>query len=117
MSNDTVSWPFTEGEHSPDETVPADDLFDLLSDEYRRDALRCLLRLDGPISVDELVDRVTAERDDAGSVASEMRITTLFHHAHLPKMDDLDVIEYDPGRRKIEPTALLTEIEPVLRTY
>jgi hypothetical protein len=87
MSHDTASWPTTT--EISDDSVPADALFDVLAHEYRRHALEYLLDHDAAPR-HELIGHVASEVD-----GDEAHIATIFHHFHLPKMKDVEVIEYD----------------------
>lgn len=69
----------------------------LLAPERRRAVVHTLMEAPNAThSVEDVVDaiRETYElSDDAGSPAY---LRSSLHHTHLPKLDDADVVEYDP---------------------
>lgn len=80
------------------QTIPTDAALELLAHHRRREILRYLIENDSTaVSVDELVaelsgsDSRPGETDDGG----RDRLRTVLCHAHLPKLADHDVIEYD----------------------
>ncbi|MFC6906539.1 DUF7344 domain-containing protein [Halalkalicoccus tibetensis] len=94
-----------------------DDLFGLLSDHRRRSVLRYLATHSGsePVGIGTLVDRVSAEGASTGSADdADDRIRIQLHHNHLPKLEDHDVIEYDPARERVTSTRDLTPLLPYL---
>lgn len=73
---------------------PTDAAFAALSDPYRRAIVASLLRREAAVVddgelVDQLVDRVEGI-DDRNRAVTELR------HVHLPKLDAVGVLEYDP---------------------
>jgi hypothetical protein len=82
--------------HSPEGTEPLGETFDALANRWCRVTLQHLVECDGALVVDDLVSRLADELDDDG--ASETRLETSLHHAHLPKLDDANLIDYDPDR-------------------
>lgn len=75
----------------------------LLSDERRRTTLAILETERTPIDLPDLAKAVATREVDTGSSESERveRVTTALHHNHLPKMDQLGVIDYDPSTKRI----------------
>jgi hypothetical protein len=71
-----------------------------LADERRRQVLCVLKRESMPIDVRTLARQVTIQEacDDSKLVTKESitQTQTTLYHNHLPKMADLDLIEYDP---------------------
>ncbi|NEU57136.1 hypothetical protein [Halorussus sp. MSC15.2] len=47
---------------------------------------------------------VTADRRE--------RTATMLHHNHLPRLEDADVVEYDPAESRVELTDVATDLEP-----
>ena len=86
-------------------TKEAMTVFDVLGDPQRSEAVRVLQEHGTPIPLDRLARLV---EDDAppGSAADRAagdgrQSRTALHHAHLPKLDDAGVIEYDPDDRVV----------------
>lgn len=97
--------------------VTVDALFDVLSIERRRIVLGYLLRQDGPVEVEELIDHVVAESqstDDTQSDDVRLQVFLNLHHVHLPKMDDVGLADYDRDRETVELTDAARGAEPFL---
>ena len=92
---------------TPSDELSTDIALAVLADEYRRLAVEALSGRDGPIQIADLA-AVIAERVHGESVArSEREIATALHHAHLPKLADADLLDYDPESTTV--TAVRTE--------
>lgn len=86
-----------------DPLLSVDTVFELLQNERRRYLLYCLDQdADEVVSVDELtamiLDRERQLSDGAGASndSSERRVRSSLHHNHLPRLEDVGLIEYDP---------------------
>lgn len=75
----------------------------LLSAERRRLVLTILTEQTTPIELADLAAEIAAQKesDDATSEETLNRIQVTLHHTHLPKMDDLGVIDYDANSRRV----------------
>jgi len=80
------------------------DRHNLLRAERRRTALRILTSEAGVNDLQELAAAI-AERtagsnpDDPDTIE---RLTITLHHTHLPRMDDLGILDYDPESHRID---------------
>lgn len=83
----------------------ADDAFVALANYRRRYTLRYLLEGSEPVALDELATALAAAETDAdrGSVADDERHTMLvsLHHAHLPKLREASLVEYDDASETV----------------
>lgn len=68
-----------------------DELLRVLSGARRRVVLRALLTRGGETTLDDLAADLAESAD-----LSESRVRIDLHHNHLPKLQDVDVVEYDP---------------------
>ncbi|RBI63512.1 hypothetical protein DMJ13_02960 [halophilic archaeon] len=78
-----------------------DGLFDLFSDERRRNICLHVVKAEKTaFSLEELVDQVAERESKAGEGTEERRtrIRAELYHAHLPKMEDVGLVEYDGAR-------------------
>lgn len=88
-----------------------DDSFDLLSNHRRRYALHYLEQNDKEASLGELSEQIAAWENDITikevSYDERKRVYTSLQQVHLPRMDDMEVIEYDDreGTVEVSPTA------------
>jgi hypothetical protein len=80
------------------------DYHGLLASERRRTVLAILDERPGPIDLDELAEAVVTRGRDADTPGERERERTAveLHHAHLPKMDALGVVDYDPDANRVE---------------
>ncbi len=73
-----------------------DACLDLLADCRRRLVVRELRRESDGTTVDELVDRLHADRSVPGERSTDrVHLASQLHHTHLPKLADHGVVEYD----------------------
>jgi|GEM_PF-539049 len=79
-----------EGVSDPDAAL------DALADRRRRSVVERVARVDEPIELDDLADRVADSDDDRDDVAIDL------HHRHLPKLDDAGFLTYDAEDRRID---------------
>lgn len=80
-----------------------DEIYEVLSSKRRRDLLAHLTGSDGMTKRD-LVEIVTElEYGENYSSAERKRILVSLHQCHLPKLDDLDVVEYSDDDRTVRP--------------
>jgi len=87
-----------------------DRSFDLLGSACRRRVIYAL-RADGPATVEELADAVVA----AGVADERERIVASLTHAHLPKLDEFDVVEYAGPDAPVTLADGVELLEPFLR--
>ncbi|MDS0282772.1 hypothetical protein NDI86_11605 [Halomicroarcula sp. S3CR25-11] len=81
-------------------TITRSERHKLLSAERRRHVLDVFDAESLPIGLDALADGVgEREAADASDIATAVRVT--LHHQHLPLLDDLGLVEYDPVARRV----------------
>lgn len=92
-----------------------DDLFEVLSNRRRRFVVHALMREDAPTEIGEIAEQVAAWEYDTDmnqvSYDERKRVYTALQQSHLPKMDDVGVVEYDKNRGIVEPTDALEDVE------
>jgi hypothetical protein len=97
--------------------IPLEAVFTVLSDEYRRIVLTYLLQENKLVAVDELVNHLLEEPQSGDKFRQdEVResVAIALHHIHLPMMDDVGMIEYDPEQNEVKITEIAQEIESSL---
>ena len=78
--------------------VALDTIFELLEDERRRYVLYYLYEADGPVAVNELVEKVETWEDDPPRDSPDDRLETIaldLKHTHLPKSAEVEFVQYD----------------------
>ena len=96
-----------------DPALPADELFALLADGHRRVVLRYLLDTGEEVSLEDL----SAEFANGGGGHADRppgQLSTVLHHAHLPKLAAAGLVRYDPASRTVEPLPAATGLAPLL---
>ncbi|UWG46460.1 putative trancriptional regulator, ArsR family [Halanaeroarchaeum sp. HSR-CO] len=92
-----------------------DDLFEILSNRRRRYVVHALEQADEPMQIGEVAERVAAWEYDVDeselSYDERKRVYTALQQSHLPKMDDIGIVEYDKNRGTIEPQPGLAEVD------
>lgn len=107
-------------EYSDSADISEADFHQLLSVKRRRLAIDILADRSEPISLEALARAVTKQegvdatsQEEKVSATSEKAIEQAMitlHHHHLPKMDDIGVIEYDPDERRVASESFLAEL-------
>lgn len=82
-----------------------DEVFEMLQNERRRRILRYLLDADDVMTIGELAERIAAVENDTTVAAlnstQRKRVYVALYQTHLPKMDDVGVIDYDRDRGRV----------------
>jgi hypothetical protein len=100
----------TDGAGRGSRSRSLDDVFELLVAKCRREALYALSRHDEAVPVMDLVTEVAKTKS-----ASPKRVAATLHHAHLPKLADAGVVEYDAEARTVELSDLSARFHRYLR--
>ncbi|MBV0925477.1 hypothetical protein KTS45_14815 [Halomicroarcula limicola] len=95
-----------------------DDIFHLLQNRRRRDALRYLEGEDEEVRMRDLAEQVAAWEHDTTVQAltsdERQRVYIALYQSHLPKLDDEGVIEYNQSRGIVKRTAVADQLSPYL---
>lgn len=86
------------------EHLPESEYHRLLAAERRRTTLDVVAESTAPVELEDLAATVAARETGRDVVDEEAveRVARSLHHSHLPKMDDLGVIDYDPDAARVE---------------
>lgn len=88
------------------DSIPTDTAYMILKNQRRREVLRYLTRTDDTTTLDALARHIAAKENGiderALSSSQRKRVYIGLYQAHLPKMDDARVIEFDKHRGRIE---------------
>lgn len=122
MSKPQLSAPVTEPPLRTDRTeteMPRDQIFEVLSNERRRYVLHYLKKQDGNrVELRELVDQVAAWENDTSveklDSAERKCVYTALRQSHLPKLDDVGIVEYDNLRGEVVLTEAAREVQQYL---
>lgn len=87
-------------------TLSYDESFDLLSNHRRRYVLHYLQRNGEQATLGDLADRIAAWENEIGveevSYDERKRVYTSLQQVHLPRMDELEVVEFDDREGVVE---------------
>ncbi|ELY84085.1 DUF7344 domain-containing protein [Natrinema altunense] len=100
---------------TPTETelsLPSNLIFELLLDDQRRYALYYLSRNVEAVSLEVLIDRI-ADREGVDNDGIDC-IAIEFHHNHLRKLIDSDVLQYDSDAETVERRTAARSLDPYL---
>ena len=94
-------------------TLSTDTVFQTLGSRRRRFTLHYLRQQDRPVPIRELSEQLAAwelgKERTAVTPKERKRLYTALHQTHLPKMDSLDVVEYDRNRGVVSLTSHIEE--------
>jgi hypothetical protein len=95
--------------------LSTDTVFETLGSHRRRYALHYLRQQDRPVPIRDLSEQLAAwelGKDRAAVTPKERkRLYTALHQTHLPKMDMLEVVEYDRNRGVVSLTDHIDEFD------
>lgn len=116
---DTDEAQHTEPDDGTGVRIEKNDAFHLLQVSRRRAVLRYLLEQDAESFVmRDVAEAVAAWENDTTvrnlSSDERKRVYIALYQNHLPKLDGMDVIEYDQRRGQIEPRPALQLLAPYL---
>jgi hypothetical protein len=87
-------------------TLPLDQVFEILKNSRRRETLQYLRAHDGEATLSDVAEHIAAIENDttvqAISSTQRKRVYVGLYQCHLPKMDDIGVVDFDKNRGSIE---------------
>ncbi|KAA9396031.1 hypothetical protein Har1130_17025 [Haloarcula sp. CBA1130] len=126
LSDESVPVPKGK-ESSTDQTAPQeqdesgaslDVIFEILKNSRRREVLHFLRERDEQVSLGELAEHVAAIENetttDALTSSERKRVYVGLYQCHLPKMDDIGVIDFNQDRGHITLTEKANDFEEYL---
>ena len=108
-------------EHDGDkvDALPKDEIFHLLQNQRRRYVLQYLEEVDGTVEMRDMAEQVAAWEHDTTLQAltsdERQRVYIALYQAHLPKLDEKGVIEYNQSRGIVEPTPRVGQLTQYLQ--
>ncbi|WP_436927180.1 DUF7344 domain-containing protein [Halosimplex amylolyticum] len=95
----------TQPEEESSSQLPLDHVFEILKNERRRTVLHYLREHGGTVALGELAEHVAAVENGTtvAQVTSNERkcVYVGLYQCHLPKMDDMDIVEFNQNRGRI----------------
>lgn len=103
-----------------DDGLPLDQVFEILRNQRRRHVIRLLKEVDGQVTMGELSERIAAIENDKSvseiSSSERKRVYVGLYQCHLPKMDGMDVVDFNKPRGIIEPGSNVQLVEQYLES-
>ena len=89
------------------------EIHDVLRNDRRRLAIEVLKEEGGEASVRDLAEEVAARETGEAPAPRNKRqsVYVSLHQTHLPKLDDLDIVDYDPDEQQVTLEAGVQEVE------
>lgn len=98
--------------------VTTDEVFDVLKNKRRRVVLRYLIEHGGYAELSDVAEHIAAAENETTvqqlSSQQRKRVRIALYQCHLPKMDSLQLVEYDKSGGTIELREAAAEVEPYL---
>ena len=84
-------------------TIPESDVYHLLSNERRRQALSVLWEFDDELTLRALSERIASIESETTPAPRPLResVYNALHQTHLPKLASYGLVEYDPDRKLV----------------
>jgi hypothetical protein len=101
-----------------EQALPVDVIFEVLKNERRRRVIDHLKDAEGPVQLGDVAEEIAAMENDKTvaeiSYAERKRVYVGLYQCHLPKMDDMGVIDFNQARGLIELTDSASELDPYI---
>jgi DNA-binding transcriptional ArsR family regulator len=98
--------------------LPLDQVFEILKNSRRRETLHYLEENGGEASLSDLAEHIAAIENDttvaAISSSQRKRVYVGLYQCHLPKMDDMDIVDFNQNRGTIRRAANADQLDPYL---
>lgn len=102
-------------DHSADRETELEpsQIHNVLRNDRRRRTIKHVKRAEKPVSVDTLAEHIASLETDESPPPRDVRksVYVSLHQTHLPKLDELDIIEYDQRDQQIELQDRVREVE------
>lgn len=103
------------GEREREQSLSRSEAFDVLSNQRRRFVLHILKQRESSVYLREIAEQVAAwesgKQVEAVTAAERNRVQTALLQFHVPRMEDVGVVEYDPARKRVELAELGRDVD------
>lgn len=109
-ATDNVPWPLRRSR------LREPEIYDVLQNERRRRTLRCLRHQAGEVCLEELAETLTELECSELSSQDNIRrsVRNSLHQTHLPKLEAVDVVDYDQNSKRVTLTTNAREMDRYL---
>ncbi|WP_134670759.1 DUF7344 domain-containing protein [Halorussus marinus] len=94
-------------------TLDPSEIHNVLRNDRRRHAIQHLRDVDETLSVDALAEHIAAVETGESPPPRDVRksVYVSLHQTHLPKLDELDIVDYDQREQLLELRDRVEEVE------
>lgn len=87
------------------------DIHEALSNDRRREVIRYVNYIKGPVDISDVSEYIAEMESGRSPPPTNLRksVYVSLHQTHLPKLDDLGVVEYEPNSKIIKPNQYIDE--------
>lgn len=118
-SDSTEAEQLQVGQEAPDE-LPIDQVFEIVKNERRRLAIDFLGERGEEVKLGELAEHIAAIENDkpveAISSKERKRVYVGLYQCHLPKMDEMDIVEFNQDRGLASLGSNADQLSPYIET-
>jgi len=88
----------------PEDDLDPSEIHNVLRNDRRRHAIQHLRSTDGPLSVDTLAEHIATVETGESPPPRDVRksVYVSLHQTHLPKLDELGIVDYDQREQELE---------------
>jgi hypothetical protein len=102
---DVIERMIAQDQHSdPNRKLDPGEIHNVLRNDRRRHAIKYLRDVEEPMAVDSLAERIASVETDESPPPRDVRksVYVSLHQTHLPKLDELGIVDYDQRDQQIE---------------
>lgn len=101
-----------------DRSLSQAEIHDVLRNDRRREVLTVLQDREGDVSIRELAEHIAAIESGEDPPPRNLRqsVYVSLHQTHLPKLDDLGIVDYDTNSKTVHLRERSGAIEPYMGT-
>lgn len=101
-----------------EDSIEYGTVLDICKHHHRRIVLATLAEEQRPLTLNDLTHAILRYNHQTTIVdASNQLLTQIqqeLYRSHIPKLESIGVVEYDPERRQVEPTEQFDQLHPYL---
>ncbi|WP_137283439.1 DUF7344 domain-containing protein [Halorussus salinisoli] len=103
----------TVQDQNPEGELEPSEIHNVLRNDRRRHTIQHLRDADGPLSVDSLAEHIATVETGESPPPRDVRksVYVSLHQTHLPKLDDLGIVDYDQREQVLELRDRAEEVE------
>ncbi|GAA0243771.1 hypothetical protein ACFFQF_03470 [Haladaptatus pallidirubidus] len=100
-------------EPETEQELDESQIHNVLRNDRRREAIRYLRESGGSLTVDDLAEHIATLETDETPAPRKVRksVYVSLHQTHLPKLDDLGIVEYDQRSKELTLEDRVREVE------